>query len=68
MQLVMKIKHIFGRNIVKKVIQKIKKRINKWRKRERLKLEPSSGKSMKMIGKLMDMSEKINRKQKLINV
>jgi DNA gyrase/topoisomerase IV subunit B len=68
MQLVMKIKHIFGKNIIKKVIPEIKKRINKRRKRERLKLEPSLGKSMKMIGKLMDMSEKINRKQKLINV
>ena len=64
----MKIKHIFGRNIIKKVIPEIKKRIKKRRKQERLKLEPSLGKSMKMIGKLMDMSEKINRKQKLINV
>ena len=67
MWLMIKIKHMFGRDTINKVTFKRKKRIKKWKKWERPNLETLLETLTKINGVVMDQLVTISSKEKLTN-
>ena len=67
MWLMIKIKHMFGRDTINKVTFKRKKRIKKWEKWERLNLETLLETLTRINGVVMDQLVIISSKEKLTN-